>query len=337
MTDEVLEEFRKYLVRQAKAVGTQKIYVRAAAEFFQYQETTPERATRDDVTEFMEYFIARPEKYSRNSARLRGAALRKFFGWYSREYGVENPAADMRPLRENRVDPRLVSPWDITRMLEMSDRAFANEVVARRNAALIALLADTGIRVGECELLRMSSVKVMYSDKGVPRNMELVVPQTKGTYARTVPFGLLDDTRMCTEAFLRYWLWLKFEEKQPEKWPLFFRTERHSTVITMDQPLMRGGIAGVLERIGRKAGCADKVNPHAFRHFYGTYFYVNSPTKDLELLRQLMGHASIETTARYIHVAARLDGGLLRNSATASIKTDAGGFASLLLKMGVKR
>jgi integrase/recombinase XerD len=46
-----------------------------------------------------------------------------------------------------------------------------------------------------------------------------------------------------------------------------------------------------------------KVTPHTFRHSYATHLYEGS--SDLNLVKALLGHASINTTAVYAHVTPR--------------------------------
>ena len=60
-------------------------------------------------------------------------------------------------------------------------------------------------------------------------------------------------------------------------------------------------IGRIVHRIGRAAGVPG-VHPHRLRHTYGTE--LAAAGIDLLALRQLMGHASPETTARYVHLSA---------------------------------
>jgi integrase/recombinase XerC len=55
-------------------------------------------------------------------------------------------------------------------------------------------------------------------------------------------------------------------------------------------------------RTHRERSGATRVRPHRLRHTYGTA--LAAAGADLLVLRELMGHASPETTARYVHLSA---------------------------------
>lgn len=60
-----------------------------------------------------------------------------------------------------------------------------------------------------------------------------------------------------------------------------------------------------------------KATTHTLRHFFGTYSYLNGV--DIMTLRQLMGHALVETTMRYIHISNVISGDVLSKTATANL------------------
>ena len=60
-----------------------------------------------------------------------------------------------------------------------------------------------------------------------------------------------------------------------------------------------GSIGNALRRFGRLYGVNPQhLHPHAFRHFYARMFY--KETKDIQLLSNLLGHTSINTTMIYL-------------------------------------
>jgi integrase/recombinase XerC len=69
---------------------------------------------------------------------------------------------------------------------------------------------------------------------------------------------------------------------------------------TVGQPLTEAGLRSLF-RSHRATSGAIRVRPHRLRHTYGTE--LATAGMDLLVLRELMGHASPETTARYVHLS----------------------------------
>jgi integrase/recombinase XerC len=70
---------------------------------------------------------------------------------------------------------------------------------------------------------------------------------------------------------------------------------------TRGRPMTEAGLRKVF-RIHRARSGATRVRPHRLWHTYGTE--LAGAGIDLFALRELMGHASPETTARYVHLSS---------------------------------
>ncbi|HEY3259024.1 MAG TPA: tyrosine-type recombinase/integrase, partial [Pseudonocardiaceae bacterium] len=70
---------------------------------------------------------------------------------------------------------------------------------------------------------------------------------------------------------------------------------------TAGQPLTEAGMRRIFRTHRARSG-AGRVRPHRLRHTYGTE--LAAAGIDLLVLRDLMGHASPETTGRYVHLSA---------------------------------
>jgi site-specific recombinase XerD len=69
---------------------------------------------------------------------------------------------------------------------------------------------------------------------------------------------------------------------------------------TAGQPLTEAGMRSIFRTHRARSG-AGRVRPHRLRHTYGTE--LAAAGIDLLVLRDLMGHASPETTGRYVHLS----------------------------------
>lgn len=71
---------------------------------------------------------------------------------------------------------------------------------------------------------------------------------------------------------------------------------------TTGMALTEAGMRSVF-RTHRQSSGAVRVRPHRLRHTYGSD--LAAAGMDLLVLRELMGHASPETTAGYVHLSAQ--------------------------------
>ena len=245
------------------------------------------------------------------------AALLIFYKWYTPIAGIANPAIGLEKIRKYIADPKLIHPDELERMLHQLNLMGGDW--GRRSCAVIAFLADTGARIEELEKLKLGDIKLIKGSDSEPGRFEVTVPALKGTYARTIPFSNLLDGGI-GEYFARYYIWAVIEKKQRYNAPLFYQlgNKFFKTEDNMNKPLLRGGINYIIKKASYWAGIDRKISPNQFRHFFATYSIING--LNIFTLKELMGHVNIATTQRYIHIAERVSGDILKHSATKNVK-----------------
>ena len=236
----------------------------------------------DATVEELERWIAsmRADGLAPSTLARRVSAVRSYFR-HLNLIGVraDNPAAAIKLPRRRRGLPRVLSPAETERLI---DAATGSSPRTLRDRALVELLYGAGLRVSEAVGL----------DKGaVDLEARVVRVLGKGGKERLVPLG-----RPAAEATRRY-LALGRPHLDRRYRPDLFLNARGG-------PLTRAGAFLILRRLAEKAGLEpERVHPHLLRHSFATHLLEGGA--DLRSVQEMLGHADLGTTERYIHVSDR--------------------------------
>jgi len=193
------------------------------------------------------------------------AALRFFF-----TVTLQRPDL-VRPLRlvtEPRRTPVVLSPEEVARLLEAAP--------SLKYKAALSVAYGAGLRVSEVANLKVSDI-----DR---ERMTLRVEQGKGQRDRTV---MLSPRLL---QLLREW----WKAARPQVW--LFPGQNPINPVTPRQLNRAVTAAKTL------AGITKRVSPHTLRHSFATHCLENGI--EITVVQRLLGHASLSTTAGYLHVRA---------------------------------
>lgn len=225
------------------------------------------------------------ERLSPASLQDAWRALKSFYAWAKHDLDLPRVDDIKRPPGES---PPIIpfTEDEVRALLKAADHfsysrdgieVTSKRHMALRNVAIILVLLDTGMRVGELTRLTASDVNTMTG--------EIVIqPFGSGikTHGRVVFLG-----KAAKKAVFRY----KAErDVQPG-----------DALFTLDT----GGIMSatsvlqLLNSIGRTAGVSH-VHPHRFRHTFAVQALRNG--MNVFVLRKLLGHKSLEMVKRYVHL-----------------------------------
>lgn len=185
--------------------------------------------------------------------------LKVFFHYLSSEYGVPNAMAGIHaPKRGRRGFPRTLERGEIDRLLEAVKRR-------RREHAIVALMLDSGVRVGECAAIAW----------------ERVHPDAITVDGKTGP------RRIPVSADVMRLLWAQRSEEAQYLWD------------GLRGRLSVGGMKwAVRTALGQIGVHPPRAGPHLLRHTFGLGYIMRGG--DIFSLQKIMGHRSIATTQIYV-------------------------------------
>ena len=270
--------------------GTRRQYTLALQDFAAWYQQTyaaapdPVLLTAEELREWRAHLTG-ARKLQAATVNQRLAAVKALARHCGRSLAVPNVKRVAQPVEplNGRELGRLFAVAEGT-LAAADDPDAGGDWLARRDVAILSLLARGGLRVSEVVALHLGDVTLN------ERSGAALVRQGKGLKERAVALAL--QARKDLRAYL---------DVRPD-WPtsrLFFSRT--------GQPLNTRDVERLVEKFTRLAGISRKVTPHTLRHTFATRFLRQGG--DLATLQMLLGHANLATTARYLHPdAAQVQG-----------------------------
>jgi integrase/recombinase XerC len=282
--DNEVELFAKHLRQQSLSPASVAGYLHDLKRFRQWLQRIGHSASvsLDQVgTPELEAYrkcLIHEESLKAPTVNRRINALRAYFGWRQRsQKASENPAKALRFMRRAaRKRPQRLQSKEVLAMMRVA--AASPHGMGARNAALLQLMLQAGLRVSEVVGLRRGDVMI-HERSGVVR-----VPQGQGLKGREIPLNAT-----VRQALSQYFKTLP--DTAPDQF--VFMSKRRT-------PLSVRSIQYVVTTIALRAGIKRlSVSANTLRHTFGINYLDSNPGKLAELAA-LMGHDSLDTTAIYL-------------------------------------
>ena len=212
---------------------------------------------------------------------------------------VEIPTVnDTAPARQGLDRPSWERVLTVARArLTTSARMRCSAHTAARDLALIQVLGGAGLRSHEARALPVDPFDQGRSDNH-GGSVYLRV-HGKGNKLRSVP--LYSDVADALER------WRELREDivelagDPHLFPRLGRRRRDGGFPDAGGPLSTSAVIRIVRPIMLQAGVPlEQAHPHTLRHTFGR-LYMAAPRAELSRLQRIMGHASPDTTSRYVH------------------------------------
>lgn len=285
---ELTADFLEYLELERNcSEHTVRAYGRDLAAFAEFRTASgSDDQNLDDMDQLLVRSFVAALNQRRLARRTQGrhlSALRGLFRYACLMGRMQsNPAESVPTPKVEKTLPRHLRPGEIEALLEAP--AGREGPLGLRDRALLELLYASGLRVGELVALNWRDI-----DLGA-RVLRVV---GKGDRERMTPFG------GPAEQALRQWL---------DAWEDVFRRrggnkDEHLEPVFLNRNggrLSARSVRRIIDRYVEATAQAAGAHPHALRHSFATHLLESGA--DLRSIQELLGHASLSTTQRYMHV-----------------------------------
>ncbi len=247
------------LTLQGKRPATIDAYSRAVRRISAHFDRCPDTLSTADLKA---YFAQLIRSHSWSTVKLDRNGLQFFY-----RYTLEKQWQWLNIVKPPQVKrlPDILSPAQVGLVISMTAQP--------RYQVFFLVLYSMGLRLSEGLQLSIHDID--------SQAMHVHVRDAKGGKDRLVPMPY-----RTLQVLRAHW--------QSHRHPrLLFPRQGKQVQVPMD----KGGIQKALKRVLRDCGIHKPISPHSLRHCYATHLLEQG--LDLRSLQHLLGHASLNTTARY--------------------------------------
>lgn len=248
-----------------------------------------EKVTDEHIVEWLNLF--KTMGYTTGTLIKKEEALIQFYKFWQRK-GLDVVDPMLIPLTDKEyVKPRVCTIESYKALLRVCEQSTKRNYMVR-NKAMITLLWNTGMRIGELVSLNVKDVDIER------RLITIKTEKSKGVRPfRTIPYDILDE-----EAVKVLPKWLEFREKMLKEKPiedseaLFFG---YKTTRIYGRRFTGQSLGEIFSRTSKEAGLAveEYVNPHSMRHHFGHALAIKGVNNSV--ISEAMGHSAISSSFRY--------------------------------------
>jgi integrase/recombinase XerD len=282
--DERMSPFRAFLLfERGLSENTAKAYCSDITAWFRFCETMHREPIPPDENLLLRFQRSLSEKGKAASSQQRAiASIRTWMNFLTLE-GIIDGGVRLPALPSiGRHLPHILGEGEVVRIMEACSGS-ASPFLDLRDRALLETAYGCGLRAGELCSLRLIDID------GESRVLRIL---GKGDKERSVPF---------TEEIFR-----RMNDYLERSRPFLDVKKRKEFFLSRSgNQLRREDVWRIIRRRGKKAGISSsRLYPHILRHSLATHLLRRG--MDLRTLQEMLGHASIATTEKYVHFDVEL-------------------------------
>lgn len=254
------------------ALGTMDFYSKKLRNLNKYCSartiTEIAQVQADVIREFLMHLKERGNNDGGIHAHFR--VVRTFLKWYEREFEPENWRNPISKVKAPKVAIEPLEPCNYEDVLKLM-KVCGNDLVGKRDKAMILVLLDSGVRAMELLSIQLSEIDTLSG--------QVYINQGKGRKSRYVYLG--EKSRRAVRQYLR------------------LRRDRgsHLWIKRDGDPLTYSGLVDMLTHRAKQAR-VPKPSIHSFRYFFALTALRNG--MDVFSLQKAGGWASMAVMRRYL-------------------------------------
>lgn len=256
-----------------KSERTQEAYLRSVRQLKDYCHKDPSTISEEELEQ---YFL-----YRRNESHWAPKSLRLcYYGirfYYRFVRGSDFALFSILKAQKEERLPEIPTKDTIHKVLSV--------VTTFHNFTFFSTVYSCGLRLQEGLNLEVTDID--------SARMLVYVHRGKGAKDRYVPLP-----RQTLELLRRYW---KTHRNPRLVFPALGRGRTGGPTATTS--MNRASVQGALTRAVKKAGITTRISVHTLRHAYATHLLEEGV--NIRVIQRYMGHKSLETTMRYLHLTRR--------------------------------
>lgn len=264
----LIERFVNYLKSQGRSIFTIVAYKKDLEQFTGYLTSKEINDVREVKKEHIDGFISGliTNNYTKKSASRKLNSVRTFFRYLKNDSILEqNPSLDVSHPKYTQSAPRIFSKLEYRAL-----RDFAKE--DPRTYALIEILLQTGVKIGELADIKTQSIKRdSLHIEAYGKNPEREVPLNKAVKKA------VDD-------------YLKTRETSENT---------HLFVTRTGKPLLIRNIRQIISRCFREVGI-ENATVNDFRNTFIAHQLINGTS--IEYIAKIVGHKRLSSTERFLNL-----------------------------------
>jgi site-specific recombinase XerD len=259
----VFKVIHQNTVLQGKSQSTFENYLRRIALISMHFGQLPENVSDDEINEYLTALALSSDSPSRSSFKHMVYGLRYYF----RHIGQNKRAINLPSLKKDTKLPIILNRSELRQLFKAP--------ALLKHRIVLTLAYSAGLRSQELINLKLADIDF--------ERETIHIRQSKYKKDRIVPLSTYMAKGLKKHIAVEHpHIWL-FNGKEPN--------ERYS----------RKGLSWVMREALKKTNIQKHVNLHSLRHSYATHLLEDGI--NIVIIKELLGHATIQTTMIYLHVA----------------------------------